>query len=315
MEFVKCNLCDVEKYKRLFLVRDYLFPKDKEFQLVRCLNCGLVFLNPRPTIQEIHRYYPQEYYLSSVEELPYIKLLQINQISLVERFKKKGRLLDIGCGSGIFLSQMEKRGWDVYGIEYSQIACEYARDKFGLKNIYRQDIGSIDLANNFFDVVTMWHAIEHFHNPLMALEKVKQLLKAGGILIIICPNFSNLAVNIFRSNCYLVEGPRHLFYFTAHTLSNLLKKTGFKKEKISHSFFLDPAANMVCWKKSFLRQLRLEKYLQAQPYYFNSKTNFHRSAFYYTVRFLFNLFCFVISLSGILGRGSVLLACASKERE
>lgn len=317
MEFVKCNLCGNEKYEKLYLISDRLFPKEERLQSVRCLNCGLVYINPRPIPEEIKQYYPPEYYPSLKEPL-YIQLLQKNKATIVECFKKKGRLLDLGCGLGMFLAQMEKKGWEVYGVEFSSIACKYAKNTLGLINIYNQDahVQSVELPKLFFDVVTMWHLIEHLHDPTSVIKKVTQLLKEDGILIIACPNFDSLQRKIFKSNWYQLD-PRHLFYFTPKSLKKILKICGFKMVGISYRYFADPYLDMVDFKKSLLRWLRLERPIKSESLAIDKLGEIRKKKMLWRMfSFSFNLFCLFLSLVfGVLGGGAALLVCAKKEVE
>jgi SAM-dependent methyltransferase len=217
MEFVKCNLCGGQDYERLFFARDHVFHTEEKFQLVKCSQCGLVFLNPRPSACEIGHYYPYRFFYNPNIEKE-TEYGDEKKVDIVERLEKGGRILDIGCGKGGFLGKMQSKGWEVFGVDISTMASTYAREKLGIKNIYSQDLLDVSLPEHFFDVISLWHVIEHLPGPLGTLKRISRLLKEDGVLIIECPNFDSLSRIVFRDKWFPLSLPRHFYQFTPQIL-------------------------------------------------------------------------------------------------
>jgi SAM-dependent methyltransferase len=164
-------------------------------------------------------------------------------------FAKHGqdRLLDFGCGAGGFLMQMAKHGWDVCGIDVSEDSVRRLRDEMGIKAL----AGSLphpDLIPASFDVITMWHALEHVHAPAEVLREAHRLLSPGGKLIIAVPNIDSLAFRWFQSAWFGLDLPRHLTHFAPWTLHLMLEKAGFRVHPVRmvrHSDWLWTAARRV----------------------------------------------------------------------
>ena len=257
MEKVNCNLCDNNKTTLLLKCRNWLQKKNEYFNLVRCNNCGLVYLNPRPKKESISSYYPNEYipynidgqdlaerlaktilggyYKMEKSTLDKIKSLLAELIYSPIPNDNRGKILDIGCGSGTGLYNLKKFGWDVYGLDISQKAVDFAKKKLGLKNIQQGFIEDKTYPEEYFDVIIMSHIIEHLADPKKTLIQVKKILKKDGTLIITTPDFSSPFRSIFGPFWFPLESPRHLYLFTPKTINTLLKKIGgFKIIKIKH---------------------------------------------------------------------------------
>lgn len=240
MEYVSCNLCGRDNPKVLLSLPDFLLNRrDKCNNIVECQSCGLVYQNPRPIFDEILEHYPPEYesYISSEDRETNILFKQMIQYGLSKRanyitkYSKQGRLLDVGCATGVFLNGMRTRGrWDLFGVELNNTAAQVARDKFGL-NIFTGTIQQASLPSEYFDVVTLWDVLEHLYDPTEALEEVKRVLRKNGILVLRVPNGNCRDVSLFGKYWAGYDSPRHLYVFTPETIRELLKKSGFRVEK------------------------------------------------------------------------------------
>lgn len=235
MEFVKCNLCNSTQYKTYLVRNDLNLFLDGEFQLVKCANCGLVYMNPRPTPDELSSLYPDEYdqYTVAVSDEPSRWTYFDRRYGLrkrcrsILRHKRQGRLLDIGCATGDFLDEMRHYpGWEVHGIELSKYASEYARSRLQL-TVKTGTLDTVDYPEHSFDVITLWNVLEHLPDPLDTFKKVHRLLKTGGLLVFNTPNLDSLDARIFGPYWIGYELPRHLFIFSRYTLNLLVKKSGF----------------------------------------------------------------------------------------
>lgn len=141
--------------------------------------------------------------------------------------KSGGKLLEIGCGNGGMLKNMNLLGWQTEGVDFDPAAVEIARAK-GLK----VNLGSLhdqEYVDSTFDAVILSHVIEHVPNPLALLSEIHRILKPGGIISLVTPNFKSLGRNVFGSSWLHLDPPRHLFLFDPNTLINLTQTAGFTK--------------------------------------------------------------------------------------
>jgi len=222
MEIIPCPLCQARDFKILFLRKDHTHKvSDEKFTIVSCKRCGLVFVNPRPTTEEIHDYYPKEFYsvhLSAEELLQETKSRTAAKLALFQNLPA-GRLLDIGCQKGEFLFEAQQKGWDVYGLEFSS----KPPNLFNLPIFYDQ-IDKAPFAEGYFDLITMWAVLEHVHDPLTMLAHIRRLLKPGGRALILVPNYNSIPARLMRHD----DVPRHLIMFTPRTFQRLSEKAGFR---------------------------------------------------------------------------------------
>jgi 2-polyprenyl-3-methyl-5-hydroxy-6-metoxy-1,4-benzoquinol methylase len=237
MQTTICNLCNSNEYEPVHQLYDLLLERDTEiFAIVRCRNCGLVYQNPRPSLEEIAQYYPPEYESYTAD-------LKDNQISwllkkaysygidkrgkIVRRYKKSGRLLDVGCATGVFLTGMQSSpDWELYGVEISEHAARIAREQNFL-NVTQGTLHEAHYPSDFFDAVTLWDVLEHLHDPLASLREIHRILKKDGILVFRVPNLNSWDAMIFGPAWAGLDAPRHLYVFHPDTLSTLLHNTNF----------------------------------------------------------------------------------------
>lgn len=270
MEYINCNLCGEDNTHLLVKINDLHLKENKTFNLVQCKNCGLIYLNPRPTRQEINRYYPDQKYYSysqlekeesqrkdisirlkalfreavihnyygKSQDISWMEKLKNKILSFPAKYRfgmapsfiKKGKILDIGCGDGLFLSSLKRLGWQTLGVEINKSAAHKARDR-GLK-VLDCNLLEADLDNDFFDVVRMWSVLEHLPNPSQTIAEIYRILKPGGTLIVQVPNFNSLASRLFKRNWSGLDIPRHLYQFSSHTLKQIIKKNNLMVNKI-----------------------------------------------------------------------------------
>jgi len=207
--------------------------------MVRCLDCGLLFLNPRPKQEEMKIYYPQNYepyrrvvhaFKSNLGRILYRFKLR-SRVNLVLEQGSNGRLLDIGCAAGGFLWEMRNQGgWDVRGVEVDAASVDFARRKLGL-DVYHGTMGESCFPDDYFDVVTMWDVIEHLYDPFETLIEIRRVLKPGGKLIISTPNADSWDAYFFGRYWIGLDFPRHLYVFSPGTLGRLLKRVDLQPER------------------------------------------------------------------------------------
>jgi len=254
---IKCNLCEERESDLLFASYDHSIKSNQTFNLVRCKKCGLVRMNPWPVrikdsyLEDYEPYNPkkEDFYFSLVRTLTiscykkikspldFFKALLCKILYYPPEFKKDGRVLDIGCGNGGYLSILRDCGWEVYGIDFSEKAVRYANEKRKLANVKQAKADDLNYPDNFFDLIAMNHIIEHLPNPKKALVGAKRVLKNEGVLTITTPNFASSNASIFSKNWFPLETPRHLFLFEASTLNRMINNIGgLKITKIKYDY-------------------------------------------------------------------------------
>lgn len=294
---VKCDLCGNDDFTFLFEGRDYLHFSPLTFKLMKCKVCRLICLNPRP--QNMLDYFPES--RSNIIIKDHFLFLKPNKIAIIKRLRKKsGRILDIGCGDGEFLFGMSKEGWQVYGNDILKTNCDFAKEKFKLKNIYNQDLLSLDFPKGFFDLVTMWHTLEHMQSPQQVLRRIYQILKDDGILIIESPNYSSLANRLFKEKSYSLDLGRHLYQFSPKTLEKLLNSANFKIYK--SDFFVNLRFSFISLKMSMLRYLGIRQIPDREGRSESGTvTNFRKTKMLWELfRWTFDLICLALSFFLIL---------------
>lgn len=239
-----CDICRSDKYLS-FLWRDVTtWEHPGKFNFVKCRRCGLVFQSPRAPFEQAVNYYPLESYWGRdirkvrktkgwLKERAY--MFDFLYKGIFSR-KKRGAILDIGSGLGLFLSKFKEKGWEVLGTDISQDVAKYSKKAFGVK-VLVGDVVKLDLPKKHFDVVTMNGVFEHVYTPRKTLTKIRQLLKDEGILVIVVPNIESLGSLIYGKGWYHLQPGRHIYQFSPKTLSQLLEETSFSIEKISHSYW------------------------------------------------------------------------------
>ncbi len=191
-----------------------------------------MYLNPRPTKKYIGQFYPTEsYWNDKVDPIRAYGYLY----NLIFKDRKKRKILDIGAGNGLFLTEFKKRGWKTVGVEFSDHAVRQAK-KFGLK-LKRGDFLDYKFPSNSFDVVTLNNVLEHLFKPQETLEKISKVIKKDGILVITVPNIESIGFQFFKRDWYGVDAPRHLYQFSLDTLGNMLSDCGFEVTKVFHGYW------------------------------------------------------------------------------
>lgn len=236
MKQINCNLCD-KKQEKLIL-------KKSKNKIVKCKNCGLIYINPQPSWKEIIGFYDEHYF--NLEEYEHLSDGTSGYRSCVKSKKvfegyfekkldflgkrgqsKKGKLLDVGCSLGFFLDLARKRGWKPHGIEISKYAASYARKVMKL-DVFWGRLKDAPYKKDCFDLVTIFQTIEHFIDPLQALKEIYCILKPGGILVITTPNIGCVYTKILGKYSFQYRHAEHLYFFNKETLSKMLSKAGFR---------------------------------------------------------------------------------------
>lgn len=256
MEQVNCPLCKANDALEIMSVYDWYNFNGGPFTFVRCQECGLTYLNPRPSGSELLTYNHTMWERWSVTEesrdligSPELALQTYPEIidELIKRKPEKGKLLEVGSGQGGFLKACQMQGWDVYGLDISEECIAYVRNKHGIKNALVADLLDAGYVDNQFDVVILNHLIEHLANPQEYIKEIHRILKPTGILCISTPNIDGQSAKIFGKYWQGLFVPLHLVLFTPDTLARMLQETKFIVSGVSH---FSRTTNAYIWVRS-----------------------------------------------------------------
>ena len=244
LEEVDCNICGSHNYRIIFKSKDFrLRTSTVFFNLVKCNNCGFVYLNPRPHEKEIYKFYPTDFnrkdnsfFFKIIE--PCFNVSQKRIIRELKKYKLVGKTLDIGCGNGQFVSLLLEEGYDAMGIEKNPDAEKFSDpDVKGI--IFYRELADCRFKDSTFDIITMFHSLEHVSSPGPLLEEIEKLLKDDGVLYISVPNIHFWEFFLFGPYHYNLEVPRHLYFFNKKTLKKFLLRYGFTPKKFLYDCIFD----------------------------------------------------------------------------
>ena len=227
MSAKSCDICGSEESTRAL--------EKGGFEILRCNSCCMVYLNYEPGRHWAGRFYSAGYFQGSADGRGYTnydgceKFLTVNfnqRIKDLSRYVKKGNVLDVGCGYGFFLRCLGGN-YTGFGIDVSEHAVGVARDRYGL------DVRVGPLERNtfpakYFSLITMWDVVEHLRDPKASLQVLHGLLKDNGVVVLTTGNVDSLLARICGKRWHLYTVPEHLWFFSPHTLTNLLHQTGFR---------------------------------------------------------------------------------------
>lgn len=245
-----CHLCGSKGKVICEGLRDYLFSVEGDWSFFRCGNreCGLVWINPAPLEEDIHKAY-EVYYTHDKSVAPKNAVRHfINRtirvfydfliaVLLLKRSRKKlykmylgetapGNLLEVGCGNGERLAMFQKMGWSVHGQEVDNTCVKNAFKRFGIE-IRLGELDDLGYQDNYFDAIVLNHVIEHVHEPVLLMSKCYELLKSGGVLTVVTPNNESSGLKYFKENWRGLEPPRHIHIFNISSLNAGAEKSGF----------------------------------------------------------------------------------------
>ena len=245
------------------------------FEIWECTDCQLRFTQDIPAENEIGRYYQSEEYISHSDTNKGI----VNRLYRVVRkhtLRKKreliqkitgirnGKLLDIGAGIGGFAFGMKESGWDVLAIEPDPAARKKGKDLYGIELLEAESF--FKLSGQSFDVITMWHVLEHVHDLHPYVQQLKNIIKNTGKIFIAVPNYTSTDAAVYKEFWAAYDVPRHLYHFSPRAINVLMEKNGLNVE-----------AYKPMWYDSFYISMLSSKYKSGRPHLLSSGWNGLRS--------------------------------------
>ncbi|WP_202700721.1 bifunctional 2-polyprenyl-6-hydroxyphenol methylase/3-demethylubiquinol 3-O-methyltransferase UbiG [Flavobacterium sp. UGB4466] len=222
--------------KHFLSVKDHSVSKEI-FDLYYDETLDMLITSPQPDLENLGRYYESEDYISHTDNkrslfekaYHFVKSIALkNKLNLINgEQSQKGRILDIGAGTGDFLLTAKNDGWETVGVEPSERAKNIAIEK-GISFVNGIDA----LENNSFDVITMWHVLEHVPNLELQIRELKRLLKPTGTLIVAVPNFKSFDAKYYNEFWAAYDVPIHFWHFSKKAIQSLFGKVDMKLEKV-----------------------------------------------------------------------------------
>jgi len=226
---LSCPICGSEDARLRYVINTY--------KIFTCQECGSGFIFPRPEDHDVPDIYDEEY-LDAYIQTPshgrdYSDWRFAGLSNLIDKTggfnaaQKTRSVLDIGCGTGFFLSRFEQDDWDTHGMEVLPQSAEYARHEFGL-DVTVGDFLEVAIASHSYDLVTMIHVIEHFIDPNSAMQKAQDILKPGGLFFLETPNWDGIGSIVQKERWSHLIPPEHLNFFGPASMRVLAERNGFQ---------------------------------------------------------------------------------------
>jgi 2-polyprenyl-3-methyl-5-hydroxy-6-metoxy-1,4-benzoquinol methylase len=240
---VTCCVCETDDAMPVGVGEDFEYRTSADtFLAMQCSSCGLVYLNPRPSVGEFERIYPENYHAFdfSQEDFGFVhkvrsRLEAKRLLELCRGLPDDARILDVGCGDGFHLKLLKKYGkasWTLEGVDVDKRACD-AAEKSGLK-VHTGNIEELDLAKNSYDLAIMFQTIEHVEKPEKVLSAVLEILRPGGKLVVVTDNTDSIDFKFFKGSYWGgYHFPRHWNLFNRKSLKKLAEKAGFEIAKLT----------------------------------------------------------------------------------
>jgi 2-polyprenyl-3-methyl-5-hydroxy-6-metoxy-1,4-benzoquinol methylase len=234
----KCPVCRGESQQDFLEAEDHNVSNDL-FKIVECVACSFRFTNPIPTEETIGDYYKSENYVSHSgtkkgfvnRAYHIVRSRAIKQKeNLAAKYSKEKAILDIGCGTGDFLGYCKSQNWKTLGLEPDQSARKIALKS---NSIEAKDLGHLyEIEESAFDVISMWHVLEHVYNLNEDIEQYKKILKKDGTLIVAVPNCSSKDAEHYKANWAAYDLPIHLYHFRPEDMKRLFANHGMEVVEI-----------------------------------------------------------------------------------
>lgn len=235
-----CAACGGTRTEYYTRSRDYFFLREAEYTVTRCADCHLGWLERPPRPAEMFLHYGSDYdamITAPGDIYPHHWDLVRNKLL---QYVQGGSILDLGCSSGSFLRTLKGKGWQLFGVEMSQIVADHARTTTGAR-VFVGDVLEAEFAPNSFEAITAFHVMEHMYDPRAVMAKAWKWLKPGGVFTITLPNIDSLEARLFGRYWFGLDLPRHLWQFSPRALAAMASSVGFEPLEIrtTNSCYLD----------------------------------------------------------------------------
>lgn len=229
----RCPVCEGASFSPFLTCKDHTV-SGESFSIVRCSNCAFLFTNPIPYPDDLGKYYKAEAYVSHTSSnkglinFLYNRVRKITlkqKIRLIKRIAGGHALLDVGCGTGHFLHAARSAGFKISGIEPDPDARALAKSLNQVEALPREAFASLQ---DRFDVITLWHVLEHLPELNQDVARLSGLLKEDGVLLIAVPNPDSFDANVYREHWAGYDVPRHLYHFSPDAIRRLFARHGFQ---------------------------------------------------------------------------------------
>ena len=238
LEWIRCYYCGGESWTELVAAQDDLTGKPGDFRFVTCDKCGLAYQNPRIDIENIKQYYDEEY-IAHRKKTDWGPLTRFYEYAMDKHDRQKNAIvrryinltaeseaLDVGCGAGTFLAKIRALyGAKLTGVDFEDLSHRpgFEQIEFHCGLFYEQKI-----ADNRFDLITMWHFLEHDYDPLRTLNKARTALKRNGRLVIEVPRLDSVTFRLFRERWPGLQAPQHTVLYAKEMLLKMVAKAGLE---------------------------------------------------------------------------------------
>jgi len=245
MNINQCINCSGSNFSFVYAAKDRFHKLPGKFEIVRCQECGIYYTNPQLPENAIEEYYPENYicFVPTIDEESN-SLKRFDQLVAMSKRRKQiekrivgnvGKILDVGCATGIFLNEMKNHGWDCYGVEPNEKAALYAREKLDVP-INNGTLDDSQFPDNYFDVITLWDVLEHVREPNVTLAECYRIIKPGGLIFLSLPNSNSVERHIFNQYWLGWDVPRHYRTYDNKNITEYLRKQNYQNIKVK-SFF------------------------------------------------------------------------------
>jgi len=231
-----------------------------------CNRCGSGITSPRPTSEELSSFYSSGNYRSTdgtrfnIPAEFFVRRFTDNKKKRIQRHHQgPGSVLDIGCGRGLFLHLMRLSGWTVTGVEFNTTTASYAASRYGIRVITAAELQ--DLPPESFDVVTLYHVLEHTDDPSVVVRTSGRVMKKEGLLVVSVPNLSSLQASFGKAGWFHFDLPHHLRHFTLNGPETLLARNSFRIIDVRH---FAPEQNIFGWLQTLLNKTGIRRNLLYQ---------------------------------------------------
>ena len=234
IELKNCPICGEDNLALKVESVDFSVTKES-FKIDECLTCGFLFTNPRPAADDLGRYYESSAYVSHTNQSDGLfgKTYQAlrkwsirRKTQLIDQYAKKGSVLDYGCGTGEFLAECKRQEWIVQGIELNEEVRKRAAKTHKINVASPAELHAF--SNASYNVITMWHVLEHVSDLKEACSEIVKKLELGGILIVAVPNPQSWDAKYYKQYWAAWDLPIHLYHFNRNNIEGLFGPMGME---------------------------------------------------------------------------------------